>query len=185
MKRSSFLVLIAALFQLQAIAQKINKKALPISYSLSAVADIKAAEVPLDGVTNITDLSFDLSKKIITAKDSSCIPLEFSIDIELFNDNKYDAAISTIEYMLSYNGTLIDSGSTHDDFTIGPAESEKMTIHFSFDAYQLVGKGFDEYSIVKLLFTFPSKFRKDFILQLKPTYTVKKKLVLSKFETIH
>lgn len=185
MKRSSFLLLTVALFQLQSIAQKINKKAIPISYSLSAVADIKAAEVPLDGITNITDLSFDLSKKIITAKDSSYIPLEFSTDVELFNDNKYDAVISTIEYKLLYNNTLIASGSTQKGLTIGAGDSEKATIPFSFDAYQLVGKGFDEYSIVKLLFTFPAKFRNDFILQLKPTYTVKKKLVLSQFETIY
>jgi len=165
-------------------SQKYQQATLPLNKDLIRLSEITAAEVNLDGIKEITDLSFDLSKKIITAKDSCAIPFSFNAVVQLTNPNITETKVDKIVYRLIHNNEIIATDSLIDEFTIAPVMAESRILPITFDAYSLVGKSFDEYGVVRLLFTFPERINSAFTIQVKPVYHINNIDMGKHFETI-
>lgn len=166
-------------------SSKIAKTYTPLTYRLVSASDVTAADILMAGKDEITDLKFDKSKKIIEAADNKSIPVAFKASMNIRNDNKFAVDINTFTYQIISANNVIEELKCEDKITVPAGGLVTHDFLVEYDAYKMVGKGFDEYSIIKFLFGMENRIMEQKIsFRVKPMLFVKDKNIQTAYSDV-
>jgi hypothetical protein len=114
-------------------------------FKLGSIKDLTLVGVNIQKINSITDLSWGDGAKIAAAIFTSSFPLNFTLNIDVKNPNKTNAALNNLEWILLIDDIQMVTGNVNKRVEIAPNGGiSTLPININFDLKEaLSGKSFE------------------------------------------
>ena len=114
-------------------------------FKLSNIKDITLVGVYIQKINSITDLSWSDAAKIAAAVFTNSFPLSFTLNVDVKNPNKTNAALNNLDWILLIDDIQMVTGNVNKRVEISPDGGiSTLPININFDLKQaLSGKSFE------------------------------------------
>lgn len=151
-------------------------------YDYKSIEQISLAGVNLQNVSNISSLNPISAANLLAAFSSSSgsLPLNFTLNLNVTNNNKQTASFSGLAYILEIDGHEMTQGALNQAFSVNGGSSSVLPISMSFDLKKVLsGQSMD--SVKNLAFNFAGigSGKSDVTLRVKPTFKVGSQVINS------
>lgn len=146
-------------------------------YKYKSITNLKVADMDISENISAVDA---LKLLAVFNGSASSIPLDFTLNMDIYNPNSSEAAFQGLEYMVSIDNIDFTSGSITEPFRVGPDKTELLSVHIGTDLRKLIAENSQE-AIIKIVKNFVGlgNNQSQVTVRLKPTFNIGGSMIAS------
>ncbi len=139
-------------------------------YKYHSITNLRVADMNLsDGLSVVNAVKLTA----LLNSSASSIPLNFTLNMDIYNPNPSDAAFQGMQYMIRIDDVDFTTGHISEPFRVESGKTEQLPVHIGVDLAKLIAEN-SKQTIVNMAKNFIGigNRRSEVTIQLKPTFNI-------------